>query len=194
MGKRLTIADHLTEEEIEQYYRISTDGIERSQWQIIWLLKKGKKREEVALVTGYSVPWIRVIARRFNFGGVEAIGDGRHQNPGAKPLLNDIQQAQLMQALEGEAPGGGKWNGPKVALWMSQLLGRRIRPQRGWEYLKGLEYGIKVPRPAHTQADQREQQKWKKKLSNVESNWKNNKENKYEYGQWMSIASDSNQW
>ncbi|NEO43084.1 MAG: hypothetical protein F6K55_02705 [Moorea sp. SIO4A3] len=58
MGKRLTIADHLTEEEIEQYYRISTDGIERSQWQIIWLLKFGKKSEEVALVTGYSVPRI----------------------------------------------------------------------------------------------------------------------------------------
>ncbi|NEQ85051.1 MAG: hypothetical protein F6K26_34435 [Moorea sp. SIO2I5] len=58
MGFRLTIADHLTEEEIEQYYRISTDGIERSQWQIIWLLKKRKKSEEVAQVTGYSVPRI----------------------------------------------------------------------------------------------------------------------------------------
>ncbi|NEO76788.1 hypothetical protein [Moorena sp. SIO4G3] len=57
MGKRLTIADHLTEEEIEQYYRISTDGIERSQWQIIWLLKKGKKSEEVAQVHVINVGW-----------------------------------------------------------------------------------------------------------------------------------------
>ena len=170
MGKRLSIAQHLTEEEIEQHYRSSVDGVKKSQWQIIWLLKKGKKSEEVAQVTGYSLAWVREIARRYNNRGVEAIGDARHQNRGAKPLLNEVQQAQLMQALEGEAPGGGKWSGPKVAVWMSQLLGRRVRPQRGWEYLKGLEYGLKLPRPAHTQADEIEQKKWKKKLSNVESN------------------------
>ncbi|NES85965.1 MAG: hypothetical protein F6K10_33835 [Moorea sp. SIO2B7] len=52
MGKRLTIAEHLREEEIEQHYRGSTLEVERSQWQIIWLLKKGKKSEEVAEVTG----------------------------------------------------------------------------------------------------------------------------------------------
>ncbi|NES80256.1 MAG: hypothetical protein F6K10_01520 [Moorea sp. SIO2B7] len=63
-GKRLTIAEHLREEEIEQHYRGSTERLERSQWQIIWLLKKGKKSEEVAEVTGYSLPWIREIARR----------------------------------------------------------------------------------------------------------------------------------
>jgi len=76
---------------------------------------------------------------------------------------------EVMQALEGEAPGGGKWNGPKVALWMSELLGRHVRPQRGWEYLTGLEYRLKVPRPAHIKGDEVEQQRWKKKLSNAES-------------------------
>lgn len=164
MGKRLSIVEHLSVEEIEQHYRCSTDGVERSQWQFIWLLASGKKTEEVGEVTGYSVAWVREIARRFNARGVEGIGDGRHQNPGAQPLLNDWQQAQLMQALEGEAPGGGKWSGPKVALWMSELLGRRVRPQRGWEYLRGLEYRIKVPRPAHIKGDEAEQEQWKKKL------------------------------
>jgi len=99
MGRRLSIAEHLSVEEIEQHYRSSTDGVERSQGQIIGLLARGKKSEQVAEVTGYSVPWIREIAKRFNTGGAEALGDGRHQNPGAKPLLNDWQQAQLMQAL-----------------------------------------------------------------------------------------------
>lgn len=169
MGKRLSIAEHLTAEEIEQHYRSSTDGVERSQWQMLWLLARGKKSEDVAEVTGYTVPWVREIAKRFNKGGAEAIGDGRHQNRGAQPLLNDWQQAQLMQALEGEAPGGGKWSGPKVAVWMSELLDRRVRPQRGWEYLKGLEYGLKVPRPAHIKGDEVEQQKWKKKWFNAES-------------------------
>jgi len=30
MGKRLSIAEHLSVEEIEQHYRSSTDGVERS--------------------------------------------------------------------------------------------------------------------------------------------------------------------
>ncbi|MCL2933711.1 MAG: hypothetical protein MGG11_16120 [Trichodesmium sp. MAG_R03] len=33
------------------------------------------------------------------------------------------QQALLVQVLEGEPPGGGRWSGPKVGLWMSELLG-----------------------------------------------------------------------
>ena len=94
----------------------------------------------MAEVTGYGLQWIRVIARRFNEGVVVAIGDSRHRNPGAKPLLNDWQQAQLVQALEGPARVGGKWNGPFVAAWMSELLSRPVAPQREWEYLKGLDY------------------------------------------------------
>jgi len=56
MGRRLSIAEHLSVEEIEQHYRSSTDEVERSQWQIIGLLARGKKSEQVAEVTGYSVP------------------------------------------------------------------------------------------------------------------------------------------
>ena len=64
-----------------------------------------------------------MIAQRFNKGGPAAIRDGRHQNQGAKPLLDYQQQALLLQVLEGEPVGGGRWSGPKVALWMSELLG-----------------------------------------------------------------------
>ena len=52
-----------------------------------------------------------------------------------------------MQALEGDPPEGGKWSGPKVAVWISKVLGRTVAPQRGWEYLRELEYKIKVPHP-----------------------------------------------
>lgn len=75
-------------------------------------LRRDFQSEEVALVTGYGVQWIRAIAQRFNEGGAEAIGDSPHHNPGAKPLLDDQQQALLVQALEGEPPGGGRWRGP----------------------------------------------------------------------------------
>lgn len=77
-------------------------------------------------------------------------------------MLDDQQQALLVQVLEGEPPGGGRWSGPKVALWMSELLGRSVSPQRGWQYLRRLEYKIKVSRPSLALASELEQEEWKK--------------------------------
>ena len=59
----------------------------RSQWQILWLLAQGMPTAQVAQVTGYGVRWIQEIARRYR-AGPEAIGDRRHTNPGAAPLLD----------------------------------------------------------------------------------------------------------
>jgi len=98
----------------------------------------------------------------YNRLGPESLGDSRHQNFGGEPLLSDVQQAQLWQALQGNAPDGGLWNGRKVADWMSELLGRRVSPQRGWEYLRGIRYRLRSPRPEHEAADLLEQQEWKK--------------------------------
>ena len=162
MGRRLSLAEHLSVEELSHRYRTCSHAGERSRWQILWLLSSGQTSQQVSDVTGYSLHWIRALARRYNQQGPEAMADGRRQNRGQPPLLNDEQQAYLIQALEGPAPGGGRWSGPKVAQWMSHLLGRPIAPQRGWDYLKGLGYRLKVPRPRNMNADQAEQERWKK--------------------------------
>ncbi len=91
-------------------------------------------------------------SRNINLG-VEALGDLRKHNRGASPKLDDLQQAKLLQALRGNAPDGGLWNGRKVADYLSELLGVRIGKQQGWEYLKQMEYRLRVPRPQHQQAD-----------------------------------------
>ena len=164
MPKRITIAPHLPIEELEQRYRQAKDPVERSHYQIIWLLAQGKCSEEVATVMGYSRSWIYEVVRSYNRVGPEALGDWRHQNPGASPLLNDVQQTNLLQALRGPAPDGGLWNGRKVASYLSELLGVSISRQQGWEYLKQMELRRRVPRPSHQEADPDEQEAWKKKL------------------------------
>jgi transposase len=65
--------------------------VDRCQYQILWLLASGKKTEEVGSATGYSVQWIRKLARRYNSMGVEGVGDRRKNNPGGQPLLDEIQ-------------------------------------------------------------------------------------------------------
>jgi transposase len=165
MPKRISIISHLTTEELEQRYRSALAVIERSHYQIIWLLAKGKRTEEVAEVTGYSRDWIYELVRSYNSLGVETLGDLRKHNRGASPKLDDIQQANLLQALRGNAPDGGLWNGRKVADYLSELLGVTISRQQGWEYLKQMEYRLRVPRPQHQQADLELQEDWKKKLA-----------------------------
>ena len=91
--------------------------------------------------------------RTHNAQGANALGDKRHDNPGKPTLLDDVQQAQLLQALQEAPTDGDLWDGPKVAQWMSELLGRPLHPQRGWEYLKAMGYRLVRPRPSHVESD-----------------------------------------
>jgi transposase len=162
MNKPITVTPYLSLEEVEARYRKAKDAVERSHWQIIWLLAQGKTTKEIQEFTGYCLAWIRTIAHRYNQGGPPALDDRRHTNPGGSFLLSPEQQAQLEQALENPAPDGGLWTGRQVARWILARTGRKVRPQRGWEYLKRLGYSKRVLRPRHAKADPTTQETFKK--------------------------------
>ena len=119
MPKSLTLESHLSVEELKQAYRNSSDSVERSHYQIIWLLASGQTVREVSSITSYSPKWIYHLAHRYNQLGVRGLGDHR------QPLLDDLQLAYLWQRLQTPPPDGGLWNSRKVADWMSELLERR---------------------------------------------------------------------
>jgi transposase len=160
--RRLIIPPHLTVDELEQRYRRATDPVARSQWHIVWLLGRGAPTAEVAGVTGYSVNWVREIARRYREDGPPGVGDRRHGNPGAAPLLDAAQQEQLRAALRDPAPNGDLWTCRGVAAWMSEVLGRPVSEQRGWEWMRRLGYTPQYPRPRETRADPDAQAAFKK--------------------------------
>jgi transposase len=162
MGKRLSISGQLSVGELEKRYRESADGASRSQWQIIWLVGSGQPSEVVAQMTGYSRQWIRKLAGRYTALGEAGIGDKRAGHSGRKLSLNAQQQAALAQAMEGSAPDGEAWTGPKVAAWMSDQLGRPVHVQRGWEMMRRLGYSSQTPRRRHAKADSESQQLFKK--------------------------------
>lgn len=156
----MVIAPHLPIDELQRRYRTAEDPVARSQWQILWLLAQGLPTAQVAQVTGYGVRWIQEIARRYR-AGPEAIGDRRHTNPGAAPLLDADLQAQVRAALAGPAPDGGLWTGRWEARWMSERLGRPISVQRGWEWMRRLGFTPQRPRPRETRADEAAQAAFK---------------------------------
>jgi transposase len=153
MNKRITVQAHLSIEQVEARYRKAQDPVERSHWQIIWLVAQDKTTGEITEVTGYCASWIYAIVHRYNYEGSAGLGDRRHGNPGGTFILSAEQQQQLEHDLDAGAPDGGLWTGPKVAHWIFVHTGRQVHPQRGWEYLKRLGYSKRVLRPRHARAD-----------------------------------------
>lgn len=133
----------------------------RSQWQMLWLLAKGTPTAQVAATTGYTVRWVQEIARRYR-AGPAAIGDRRHGNPGAAPLLDRTQQERLRAALGGPAPDGGVWTCRQVAVWIGAAIGRPVDAARGWEWMRRLGFTPQRPRPRETRADPEAQEAFKK--------------------------------
>ena len=160
------MSPHASTEELEHRYRKAKDPVERSHRQIVWLLSEGRTTEEVCEVTGYCPGWVRQIARRYNEQlGVEGLGDRPHGNPGAKEraLLDEVGEAELLEALQGSPPGGGMWSGPKVARWIAQRNGlEKVHVQRGFEYLRKVRYSPQVPRPQNASSDASEREAFKK--------------------------------
>ena len=166
MPKTIKLEPHLHSEVLENRYRKAHDPALRSHYQILWLLSLRNTTTQVMEVTGYSRGWIQTLARRYNEGGPEALGDRRHSNPGAKQraLLTPDQREELREALKKPPPDGGMWNSRKVGEWIERRSGTTVRQkkQRGWEYLKRLGQSPKVPRPHHKKADNHEQEAFKK--------------------------------
>ena len=156
MSGRIFVAPHHSTEELERRYKAADDGIERGHLQIIWLLSQGRSAKFVAEVTGYTPTWVSKILWRYNDHGLAGLGDGRLDNPGAAPLLDEVQLEELRDSEP--PPDGGL--GRKVAGW---ITGRStVSPQRGVEYLRRLDLTRQVPRPANPKASLYEQVRFKK--------------------------------
>ena len=159
MSGRIFVAPHHSTEELERRYKAANDGIERGHLHIIWLLSRSAKF--VAEVTGYT-PTSKILWR---YNGLAGLGDGRLDNPGAAPLLDQGQREELRDSEP--PPDGGL--GRKVARWITGQIGRTVSPQRGVEYLRRLDLTRQVPRPANPKASLYEQARFKKSSRSASS-------------------------
>ena len=169
MSGRIFVAPHHSTEELGRRYKAASDGIERGHLQIIWLLSQGRSAKFVAEVTGYTPTWVSKILWRYNDHGLVGLGDGRLDNPGAAPLLDEVQLEELRDVVSEPPPDGGLWTGRKVACWITGRIGRTVSPQRGVEYLRRLDLTRQVPRPANPKASLYEQGRFKKSSRSASS-------------------------
>jgi winged helix-turn helix protein len=114
---------HLSTDELEARFRASSSVVERTHFQVIWLLSKGRTIGETAEVTAISERWVSKLAERYARHGAGALGDLRRGNRGARPLLSDDDLEALRERLRRPPDDGGQWSGPKVARWIAGRLG-----------------------------------------------------------------------
>src|SRR5262249_59377646 len=110
-----------------------------ARWPAVWL-RVGpdgpRSAEGAAAAVGLSDVWVRRLVHRYNAKGPEGLADGRKAN-GARPRLNEAQQAELYAAIQAEPPDGGLWTGPKVAAFARARFGVAVRNHTGWRGLAG---------------------------------------------------------
>jgi transposase len=158
-----TVAPHLPVDELEDRYRRCRTVVERDHWHSVWLVARGQRIPEVARSLGANANWVREIVRRYNRDGPDGLVDHRSfRRGGRRPLLDATALRDLATALDGPAPDGGLWTGPKVAAWMAIRLDRPVSPQRGWEAMRQAGFTPQRPRPRSTTADPLAQEAFKK--------------------------------
>jgi transposase len=163
MPRALTVTPHLSVDDLAHRYRHTQDAVERTHWQIVWLVAQGHPVPEVATLVGYTANWVRTIVHRYNAAGPEGLIDRRQHNRGQPPLLSPALMAELAEAVvAGPAPDGGVWSCRQAAAWMSERLGRPVADVRGWEALRALGFTLQRPRPRATTADPAAQAAFKK--------------------------------
>lgn len=130
--------------------------------QLIALVSEGRKKAEVLATTRYSDPTYTRLIHRYNTGGLAALEDGRHHNPGVPRLVDKAQVKDLAAQVRSEYDRGILWDGKKMKTWLEETLGREVHPGRAFELLKQVGFSMQRPRPQHVQADPDVQDNFKK--------------------------------
>ena len=164
---RLPIVPHLSPDAIARRYRACRSGIEKTHWQILWLLTRTAgppTPAEVAARVGHTPAWARTVLTRWNAQGPAGLADRRAARNGGRPKLSEEQQAALFEALQDRPADGGLWTGPKVAAYVRDRWGVTARPETGWRWLNRLGFSLQVPRPRNPKAATAEAQRgWKRR-------------------------------
>jgi transposase len=164
---RLPIVLHLPPEEIARRYRACRSGVEKTHWQILWLLTRPEQPlspAQAAAQVGLTPVWVRTLLKRWNAEGPDGLADRRRATNGGRNKLSTEQQIDLWAALQQPPPDGGLWTGPKVAGYVRDRWAVTVCVQTGWTWLHSLGFSLQVPRPSHPEAaTPAERRAWKRR-------------------------------
>jgi len=165
----LSLVNHDSTEDLWAAYAASRCAVTQRHLQLIALVSEGRRKAEVLATTRYSDPTYTRLIHRYNTGGLAALEDGRHHNPGVARLVSTAQVQDLAVQVRLDYDQGILWDGQKMKVWLEETLGREVYPGRAFELLKQVGFTMQRPRPQHVQADPELQNNFKKTRSPTSS-------------------------
>lgn len=148
MPKKLTLENHLTEQQLRGKYLNCQHSQEKKRWQALSLIAEGGVAAQVAKQLGMSANWISETVHRYNEGGVGAVKN-KSKNEGSKTLTAE-QIAELEKEIEsGRTAGDRLWSSTQIKHWVKEKTGQEIHKTTAWRMFVRLDFTRQVPRPAH---------------------------------------------
>jgi transposase len=166
MPKKAYLSTHLGSDQLKEQYLRSSEPVESRRWHLLWLISTGWTIKKASEAIGINYDYAKEILQNYNQQGIWGIKNKKRQPRGLSKtaFLDSSEQQQLKKELQQPPEDGGIWTGPKVARWIAKKIGKeKVWPQRGWDYLKRLNYSPQSPRTRHYKADQDAQEEFKKK-------------------------------
>lgn len=148
---------HHTKDELEQLYKKAKNPIERTRLHFLSIIRsKNSKSTQLAISiktamkrVWMSLTWSQDTIRRYNKLWLDWIIDARKNNKRPK-IIETLEQEKLKEQINTwTSPDWWLWTWPKVALYLWEILDKKVSAVTGWKYLVSLGFSLKTPRLTH---------------------------------------------
>lgn len=129
-NRPLSLVCHHTKDELHSLWKASKNPLEKIKLRLLWKIRSEELSsttlamlpEQAVQSLGRSADWARRTIRAYNAEGIESVSDGRKLNQRPK-MTSEAQVAELKEKVaSGISADGGLWTGPKVAMYLSEIL------------------------------------------------------------------------
>lgn len=161
--RRLQVARHLSNTQVQAKLSQSRDTPAHNRWQIIYLIQVGNihSAELLAPLVNLSVHSIYKIVENYNHTGAEAlvykVKGGRRRS-----LLSLSEEASLFTSLETLASKGLIKTANDIRAVVERKTGKSVSDDYLWDLLHRNGWKKKMPRPHHPKRNVEQQADFKK--------------------------------
>lgn len=161
--RRLQVASHLSNTQVQSKLSQSRDTPAHNRWQIIYLIQVGNihSAELLAPLVNLSVHSIYKIVENYNHTGAEALvyklKGGRRRS-----LLSLSEEASLFTSLETLALKGLIKTANDIRAVVERKTGKSVSDDYLWDLLHRNGWKKKMPRPHHPNRNVEQQADFKK--------------------------------
>jgi transposase len=158
-GRPLEIEWQESAAELHRQYKAEKHLARRTRLHAFWQVREGKSLKEVSAMLGIAYRNLQRWVAWYRQGGLAEVLE---RTPGGGPGKPAFLTAEQLEKLRQAVDTGSFHTAKEVAAWIEQQWEVKYTPEGIYSLFRRMGIGKKVPRRQSEQADEAEQQAWKK--------------------------------